>query len=223
MRGHKAISTLTLVASETFGPWLRLKMQRAGLNQSELALELGLAGSVVNRWLRGQAKPSAASCKVIADYFEMPLDEVYRLVGIPFTQEAATRSRSFDERLVSLLADRPVAIPIHDQMASAGTGQQVLEYAYWEPPRAAGRNIVGLRVHGDSMAPDILDGDTIFFDRDKSAEPGNTVVATVGDEVVVKKLRKRGSRLFLVGATGEIEASDAKIEGVVLSLQRDIP
>jgi repressor LexA len=211
------------VARGTFRDWLRRKMAQAQLNQSQLALELDLSASVVNRWASGAAKPNAASSKLLADFFDVPLEEVYGLVGIPFREEAPPRPRSFEEKFELLYRDRPIAIPIHDQLASAGTGQQVLEYAYWEAPRAAGRNIVGLRVRGDSMEPEILDGDTVFIDRDMPAEPGRTVVASIGDEVVIKKLRRKGGRLVLAGRSGDVPADDAKIEGVVIQLSREVP
>ena len=55
-----------------------------------------------------------------------------------------------------------------------------------------------LTVQGESMKDiGILDGDTVIVRRQSSAENGDIVVALVGDEATVKRLRKRRSRVEL--------------------------
>jgi SOS-response transcriptional repressor LexA len=203
---------------------LKRRIERAGLNQSQFAGELELNASVVNRWLSGQAKPNAENAARVADYFGVPRGEVYALVGIPAQAEGPiTTLRSFDERLTQVLADRPIAIPIHDQQAAAGFGQEILDYAYWSPPKAAGRHIIGVQIRGRSMEPDLQEGDIVYVDTDREPEPGRTVVATIGDQVVVKKLRKRAGRLVLVGNDGsELSTADAHLVGVVIHFSRDM-
>jgi repressor LexA len=50
-----------------------------------------------------------------------------------------------------------------------------------------GRDVFGLRVQGDSMVnAGILNGDYIFVRKQASAEPGEIVVALIGDEATVK-------------------------------------
>ena len=50
-----------------------------------------------------------------------------------------------------------------------------------------GRDVFGLRVQGDSMInAGILNGDYIFVRKQTSAEPGEIVVALIGDEATVK-------------------------------------
>ncbi|HWO12958.1 MAG TPA: transcriptional repressor LexA [Polyangiaceae bacterium] len=50
-----------------------------------------------------------------------------------------------------------------------------------------GRDVFGLRVQGDSMInAGILNGDYIFVRKQGSAEPGEIVVALIGDEATVK-------------------------------------
>lgn len=191
-----------------------------GLNQSNLALDLGKSASVVNRWLAGAAKPDEQSRAGLAEYFGVDVRQINEMVGVPMW--GSDKPVPYDARLLEVIAERPVAIPIHDQAASAGFGQAVLEYSYWEAPRVAGRNIVGLRVHGDSMEPDIRDGDTIYIDKDMPAEVGKTVVASVRDQVLVKKLRRKGGKLVLAGKNGDIDADEAKIEGVVIQLSREV-
>jgi len=56
----------------------------------------------------------------------------------------------------------------------------------------------GLRVKGDSMVgAGILDGDVVIVRRQDRAASGDVVVAKVGDEATVKRLRLRGRRVEL--------------------------
>ncbi len=58
-----------------------------------------------------------------------------------------------------------------------------------------------LRVQGDSMVEaGIRDGDYVIVRKQEAATPGEIVVALLGDEVTVKRLRKKGSALLLEAA-----------------------
>lgn len=59
-------------------------------------------------------------------------------------------------------------------------------------------HLFALRVHGDSMVgAGILDGDLVIVRRQDRATTGEIVVAKVGDEATVKRLRLRGRRVEL--------------------------
>ncbi len=63
--------------------------------------------------------------------------------------------------------------------------------------RRAGE-LFGLRVQGESMRDaGILSGDVVVVRRQARAEAGDIVVALVGDEATVKRLRFRGKRVEL--------------------------
>jgi repressor LexA len=84
-----------------------------------------------------------------------------------------------------------------------------------------------LRVQGESMRDaGILDGDLLAVRRRSLAEARQIVVARLGEEVTVKRLRREGGRLFLDPAHPDfrpIEVSgreDFLIEGVAVGLIR---
>ena len=81
-----------------------------------------------------------------------------------------------------------------------------------------------VRVQGDSMrggAADLQQDDLLVVDRSVEAASGDVVVAAVGGEFTVKRLRRRGARLVLVPENGDYaevpitEALDAVVWGVV--------
>lgn len=84
-----------------------------------------------------------------------------------------------------------------------------------------------LRVEGDSMiGAGIFDRDLIAVELRASAESGEIVVARLGDEITVKRLRRRGPRIELIAenpAYPPVEVAAGQefgIEGVVLGVIR---
>ena len=87
-----------------------------------------------------------------------------------------------------------------------------------------------LRVQGDSMIEaGIRDGDYVIVRQQEAATPGEIVVALLGDEVTVKRLRKKGSALLLEAAnpaytpirlTGS--SPTPRILGTVVGLYRNL-
>jgi repressor LexA len=64
--------------------------------------------------------------------------------------------------------------------------------------RYAADELFGLKVHGDSKCEaGILEGDLVIVRRQPSARSGEIVVARVGDEATVKRLRLHGRRVEL--------------------------
>jgi repressor LexA len=64
--------------------------------------------------------------------------------------------------------------------------------------RHAEKDLFALRVRGDSMmGAGILERDIVVVRRQPSADSGEIVVALVGEEATVKRLRRRGRRIEL--------------------------
>src|SRR5213592_4537026 len=57
-----------------------------------------------------------------------------------------------------------------------------------------------ITVEGDSMCPEIGDGDRVVVALGKPAEPGNIVVARIDGGYTIKRFRQSEFRLFLVPA-----------------------
>ena len=91
--------------------------------------------------------------------------------------------------------------------------------------RAAGE-LFGLRIQGESMRDaGILSGDVVVVRRQPRAEAGDIVVALVGDEATVKRLRYRGKRVELKPENPDYEPvvldpSEVKLLGKVIEVRR---
>jgi len=83
-----------------------------------------------------------------------------------------------------------------------------------------------LQVRGNSMTgAGILDGDLLAVHRTGDARSGQIVVARLGDEVTVKRLKRRGGRIDLLAENPDyppiVVNGPLVIEGLVVGLIRD--
>jgi repressor LexA len=93
---------------------------------------------------------------------------------------------------------------------------------------ARGQNTYVLQVQGESMRDDhILDGDFIVVEQTQVANPGEIVVALVGeDQATVKRFyREPGGKIRLQPANSQmapiiVQATDVKIQGRVVGVLR---
>ena len=82
-----------------------------------------------------------------------------------------------------------------------------------------------LRVRGDSMInAAILSGDLVVVRPQQHADDGQIVVARIGDEATVKRLRKRAGQVWLMPENenyAPIDGSEAEIIGLVKGVIRE--
>ena len=107
------------------------------------------------------------------------------------------------------------------------------------PPLTAEENVLGyvdfdtddpdaffaLRIKGDSMTgAGILDGDTVVVHSQQTADPGDIVIALIGDEATCKRLAFEKKKILLKPENdkyGPIDGADAVILGRVAALIRN--
>ena len=86
-------------------------------------------------------------------------------------------------------------------------------------------NCFALRVRGESMiGAGILDGDKVVVRPQQTADDGQIVVARIGDEATVKRLRRRSGEIWLLPenpAFDPIDGSEAEIIGLVKAVYRE--
>ena len=86
-------------------------------------------------------------------------------------------------------------------------------------------NCFALRVRGDSMInAAILSGDLVVVRPQQTADDGQIVVARIGDEATVKRLRRRNGRIWLMpenDAYEPIDGTEAELIGLVKAVIRE--
>ena len=82
-----------------------------------------------------------------------------------------------------------------------------------------------LRVRGDSMInAAILSGDLVVVRPQQNADDGQIVVARIGDEATVKRLRRRHGEIWLMPENDNyapIDGTEAEIIGIVKAVVRE--
>ena len=103
-------------------------------------------------------------------------------------------------RLPSSSGPPAVLVPLLGQVPAGSLDYAVEDLEGYIPvqTRRSAGSLFALRVRGDSMTgAGILAGDVVVVRRQRTAEQGEIVVALVGDEATVKRLRVRGKRVEL--------------------------
>lgn len=124
----------------------------------------------------------------------------------------------------------PVQVPLLGRVPAGPLNLAVEEVDSYLPVRAKfrGSELFALRVQGDSMRDaGILDGDVVIVRRQPSADPGDIVVAMVGDEATVKTLYVEGRRVELRPQNPEYapivpDPAELTILGTVLEVRRHL-
>ncbi|MDA0352546.1 MAG: helix-turn-helix domain-containing protein [Chloroflexi bacterium] len=199
--------------AENLAAWMRARLQERGESQRQFSARVGVAPNTVKDWLRG-AQPTWDNCQAIAAALDADVVEVWELAGY------AQRALPARPGQTSGAGDRLEGVPVitADQLVSAGPGATVLGES------AGGARYVALRVAGDSMVPDVLEGDTVVIDLEQSQpDPGAIVVAVVSDQVYVKRLRRPGGgRTRLQSADGSLLADSPEQTFRVVQIRRDV-
>lgn len=90
----------------------------------------------------------------------------------------------------------------------------------WDDP-----DCFALRVRGDSMInAGILSGDKVVVRPQSTADDGQIVVARIGEEATVKRLRRRQGEIWLMPENENydpIDGSEAEIIGIVKAVVRE--
>ena len=123
-----------------------------------------------------------------------------------------------------------VLVPLLGRVSAGSLDAAVEDLEGYVPvqSRYSSGELFGLRVHGDSMRDaGILDGDMVLVRRQPKAHSGEIVVALVGDEATVKRLRMRGRRVELHPANPDYEpivpqAKDVTLLGKVIEVRRNL-
>ena len=132
------------------------------------------------------------------------------------------------QRLVPLEGNIPV-------LGRVAAGKPLLAVENLEGTLSLGPALLGkgthfaLRVQGDSMIEEgIHEDDYVIVRQQESADPGDIVVALLGEEATVKRLQKKGKSLFLEAANAAYapipltrHSPSPRILGTIVGVYRD--
>ena len=119
--------------------------EKAGKQQKELAIDLGVSQPTVSDWESGRKIPSAKSTSKIADYFQVPIDY---LLGREPTPEGAPAPSRPGSKWIPVLGRVAAGTPIE-------AVEDILDYEEIDAKTAASGECFALQIKGQSMEPNI--------------------------------------------------------------------
>ena len=199
-----------------FSKKLNYYLSKANKTQREVADAISVSPQTFNTWCQGIALPRMGKVQRLADYFHIEKSDLI--------DERTEQPSSPKSNIVKILGRVAAGIPL-EAITDIVDEEEIPE----ELARTG--EFFGLRISGDSMEPDIHNGDTVIVKRQDDAESDEIVIALVnGNDGVCKRLKKYADSIALISLNPnyepmyfnqeEIEEKPVKIIGKVVELRR---
>ena len=197
-----------------------LKMNKTTVYR--VSKDTGIAASTLSDWKSGRSVPKLDKIKLIANYFDVPLEYMLTGEGEALFIEESVRSPLERGKRVAIIGEIRAGSPII-------TNESIQGYEYAEVNDA--EEYFYLRVQGDSMKNiGMIQGALVLFHKQQYAEDGDIVACLVGgDSATVKRFRRSKKNIFLVPenddytpiklTTDDFESGDARILGVACEIK----
>ena len=200
---------------------LSLALTNANMIPQELSNASGVNKASISQYLNGSHSPSNISSGKMAQVLNVsPL----WLMGFDVPMIETTSTHTTQSVTVKVLGRVAAGIPI-EAITDIVDEEEISEEL------AKTGEFFGLKISGDSMEPDIHNGDTVIVRKQDDAESDEIVIALVnGNDGVCKRLKKYADSIALVSlnpnyepmyfSQSEIESKPVHIIGKVVELRR---
>lgn len=200
---------------EIFSKNLLKYLSKSDKTQKEVADAIGVSPQTFNTWCQAIALPRMGKVQLLADYFNISKTD---LIDKPLP------SVNKNPRVINVLGRVAAGIPI-DAI------EEIIDTEEISDEMARTGEFFGLLIQGDSMEPDIHNGDIVIVRKQDDAETDEIVIAIVnGDDGVCKRLKKYADSIALVSNNpnyapiyfnkDEIDTKPVRIIGKVVELRR---
>ena len=203
-----------------FSKNLKYYMELNNKEQIDLINDLGFNKSAVSTWCNGTRLPRMDKVEMLAQYFHINRSDL--IEDKPKNDTKPHRKGV----LIPVLGDVAAGIPIEAQ-------ENVLDWEEISEDMAKHGEYFCLRIKGDSMVPDIKDGDIVVARWQPDVESGDIAIVKVnGDSATCKRLKKYADHISLISinpnydpmffSEEEIETLPVAVIGKVVELRRKL-
>lgn len=203
----------------SLGSRIRALREQSQLSQKEFAAKMNIANNTLSMYENDLRVPNDTIKSEIADYFGVTID--YLLGRAPIETGG-------DIVQIPVLGSIPAGIPL----------EAIEDIVDWEDiPKAmcsGGKEFFALKVKGDSMWPDFLEGDIVILRKTPSCETGDVCAVLVnGDEATLKTVKFAEDGALTIAPKNpsypprtftpeQVRQLPVSIAGVVVELRRKI-
>lgn len=196
----------------TIGQLIKQSRKEKGITQNELAKRIGVSAGAISRWESG-------------DIENMRRDRIEKLadaLGIDPNIIIGIEPNKEMDGNIPILGRVAAGIPID-------AVEEIIGYEEIPKRLLAYASYFALKIRGESMQPNIQDGDIVIVRKQESASDGDIVIAQVNhdEEATCKRLKTYRDQTMLLSdnpaySPQVYEAKDVHIVGVVTEVRRKL-
>lgn len=166
-----------MISRQQLGRTLADLLARAQETQGDLAKALGVSTSAVSAWVMGDRFPRVEAINAICEHFGIKTEELLNI-------NVSTRI--------------PVLGHVHAGQTTYAI-EEILDYVDIGSLKADPEEYFGLLVEGDSMLPELHDGDLVIVRKQSVLENGDIGVFSIGDnETTIKQYQQLARHIALM-------------------------
>lgn len=203
---------------------IRYLRTKKGYSQDYLAEKLGYKSfTTIQKWESGISEPPVKKLKELSALLGVDMDDMNnKRLSLGETHDNSCKSGV----TINVLGRVAAGIPI-------SAIEDIIDTEEITEELAKTGDFFGLKIKGDSMIPNICDGDIVIVKQQDDAESGDIVIANVnGDEATCKRLRKYKDGIELISnnptyepmefSNKQISDKPVRIIGKVVELRRKL-
>lgn len=202
---------------EIFSKNLRYYMTINNKTRTDLCRDLDFKYTTFTDWYNGNIYPGIDKIEKIANYFRIEKSDLI--------EDSEKRKKTSNSAIVFVYGSIPAGVPmecIEDIIDTEEVPANMLR---------GGKQYFGLKVKGNSMEPEYLDGDTLILEKVDNCESGDDCVIMVnGNDGTFKRVFKNENGIILqplnseyaplVFTNEQIENLPVKVIGIVEEIRR---
>lgn len=213
-------------STQELAKYLRTIRESLGYSIYDVNKLCEISPSYLSLMENGKRRPSPIILKKLSSIYHIDYNDLLIKSGFSDLVEENKKQKSNSNAAIVLVYGKiPAGIPmecIEDIIDTEEISADMLK---------GGKQYFGLKVKGDSMEPDYLDGDTLIFEKVDDCENGDDCVVMVnGNEGTFKRVKKNEKGITLqplnakydpISFTNEqIENLPVKVIGIVEEIRR---
>lgn len=211
-----------------FSKNLNYFLSKYNKTQKEVADAISVSPQTFNTWCKGIALPRMGKVQRLADYFHIEKSDLIDERLPTSTDDSSLSGKKQRSKGVVINIFGRVAAGIPIEMI-----EDIVDTEEISEDMAKTGEYFGLIIKGNSMLPNICDGDIVIIRCQEDAENGDTVIATVnGNDATCKRLRKYKDGIELISnnpsydpmyfSNQDVAEKPVKILGKVVELRRKL-
>jgi SOS-response transcriptional repressors (RecA-mediated autopeptidases) len=172
---------------DTMGKKIKTLRETYEYSQGQLAIKIQVSRSLISLWESDNRKPGYNELQKLADLFDVTTDYLLGKTTVP---NGEVISSSLYDYKIPILGTAP-----------CGEAIEAIEniIGYIDVPKKMADNHFALKASGDSMFPEIKNGDTLIVHQSPIVDSGKIAIVKInGEEATCKKILINESGITLI-------------------------